>query len=151
VVVCGVVLVVCVCDVCDMFLFDAHAYLPGTRPLHTSQDHLPITPPNTSNSHLQFTPPIHKSHSHLEPDFLTLATWHASHAHLLCTPDIHSRATFDRCEVRAGWFCVWSFMVLFLSCRVLCCCGGVLVVSCVVLFLLCVCVCVTCFFSYAFH
>jgi len=31
--------------------------------------------------------------------------------------------------------------VLFLSCRVLCCCGVVLVVSCVVLFLWCVCVC----------
>jgi len=38
-------------------------------------------------------------------------------------------------------FFVWSFEVLFLSCRVLCCCGVVLVVSCVVLFLLCVCVC----------
>jgi len=36
---------------------------------------------------------------------------------------------------------VWSFVVLFLSCRVLCCCCVVLVVSCVVLFLLCVCVC----------
>jgi len=39
------------------------------------------------------------------------------------------------------WFFVWSFVVLFLSCRVLCCRGVVLVVSCVVLFLLCVCVC----------
>jgi len=37
-------------------------------------------------------------------------------------------------------FFVWSFVVLFLSCRVLLCCGVVLVVSCVVLFLLCVCV-----------
>ena len=32
---------------------------------------------------------------------------------------------------------MWSFVVLFLLCRVLCCCGVVLVVSCVV----CVCVC----------
>jgi len=39
-----------------------------------------------------------------------------------------------------GWFFVWSFVNLFLSCRVLCCCEF-LVVSCLVLFLLCVCVC----------
>jgi len=39
-----------------------------------------------------------------------------------------------------SWFFVWSFVVMFVSCRVLCCCGVVLVVR-VVLFLLCVCVC----------
>ena len=33
------------------------------------------------------------------------------------------------------------FCCVFSSCRVLCCCGVVLVVSCFVLFLLCVCVC----------
>ena len=37
------------------------------------------------------------------------------------------RATFDRCKVRGGWFFVWSFVVLFLSCRVLC---GVVLVVC---------------------
>ena len=37
-----------------------------------------------------------------------------------------------------GWFFVWSFVVLFLSCRVLCC-------SC------CVFVCVTCFSSYKIY
>jgi len=37
-------------------------------------------------------------------------------------------------------FFVWSFVVSFLSC-VLGCCGVVLVLSCVVLFVLCVCVC----------
>jgi len=42
-----------------------------------------------------------------------------------------------------GCFFVWSFVVLFLSCRVLCCCGVVLVVSCVVLYLL-----YACIFSY---
>jgi len=38
---------------------------------------------------------------------------------------------------------VWSFVVQFLSCRVLCCCGVVLVVSYGVLSLLCVCVSLT--------
>jgi len=36
---------------------------------------------------------------------------------------------------------VWLFVVLCLSCRVLWCCGVVLVVSCVVLFSLCVYMC----------
>ena len=40
-----------------------------------------------------------------------------------------------------SWFFVCSCVVLFLSCGVLWCCGVVLVVSCVVLFVLCVCVC----------
>jgi len=44
-----------------------------------------------------------------------------------------------------GWFFVWSFVVLFLSCRVLCCCGVVLVVCWVDLV---VCLCVTCFSSH---
>jgi len=45
------------------------------------------------------------------------------------------RATFDRCFVRGGWFFVYSFVVLFLSCRVF-------------YFSCCVLVCVTCFSSY---
>jgi len=36
---------------------------------------------------------------------------------------------------------VWSCVVFFVSRVVLCCCGVVLVVSCVMVFLLCVCVC----------
>ena len=49
------------------------------------------------------------------------------------------RATFDRCSVRGGegGVRVWSFVVLFLSCRVFCFCC-----SC------CVFVCVTCFSSH---
>jgi len=45
------------------------------------------------------------------------------------------RARVRRTRVNPSW------VVLFLSCRVSCCCGVVLVVSCVVLFLLCLCVC----------
>jgi len=50
-----------------------------------------------------------------------------------------------------GWFFVWSFVALFLSCRVLCSCGVVLVASCVVLFVLCVCVCDLFLFLHTTH
>ena len=65
---------------------------------------------------------------------------HSSSVHtlqvLLKTPSlsIHSSSA-------GGGGSSWSFVVLFLSCRVLYCCGVLLVVSCRVLFLLCVCVC----------
>ena len=54
--------------------------------------------------------------------------------------------------MRGWWFFVWSFVVLFLSCRVLCCCVVVLlflwcrVVGCSC----CVFVCVTWFSSYSY-
>jgi len=50
--------------------------------------------------------------------------------------------------MRGGWFFVWWFVVLFSSCRVLCCWGVVLVVPRVVLFVLCVCVCDLFLFTY---
>jgi len=78
-----------------------------------------------------------------------------SPAHTLCSlsPFVRTVAAPPSIVVKCGgWFFVWSFVALFLSCRVLCCCGVVLVVSCVVCSC-CVFVCVTCFssFTYSFQ
>ena len=59
----------------------------------------------------------------------------------ICSDNVFSPRHLRSLLSAGGWFFVWSFVVLFVSCRVVCCCSGVLVVSCVVLFLLCVCVC----------
>ena len=58
-----------------------------------------------------------------------------TYIHTYIHPYIQTHMQVPDAVSGSGWFFVWSFVVLFWSCRVLCC-------SC------CVCVCVTRFSSY---
>ena len=120
-----------------------HVFTPA---IHTCHSH-PQFPPtmHTRHSHPPFTPAIHRCALRGCCAWLTRAfasshppftpTIHTHHSH-----PIHTHTSHPPLLSAGGGFFVWSFVVLSLSCRVLCWCGVVPFVVCVVLFLLCVCV-----------